>query len=40
VIDCVGEKPMEGRAFTYRIDVDASRPRYQVVRLVQVTRDE
>ena len=40
VIDWVGERPMDGRAFTYTIDVDPSRPRNQTVRLLQVTRDE
>jgi hypothetical protein len=37
VIDWVGEKPMDGRAFTYTIDVDPSRP--MIVRLIDVTRD-
>ena len=40
VIDWVGEQPMEGRDFTYTIDVDTSRPRYEWVRLIRVTRDE
>jgi hypothetical protein len=40
VIDWVGERPMEGRAFTYTIDVDPRRPRFQIIRLVRVTRDE
>jgi hypothetical protein len=40
VIDWVGEHPMEGSAFTYAIDVDSTRPRYQWVRLISVTRDE
>jgi hypothetical protein len=40
VVDWVGEVPMVGIAFTYRIDVDTSRPRGQIVRLVAVTRDQ
>jgi hypothetical protein len=40
VIDWVGEVPMVGTAFTYRIDVDTSRPRGQIVRLVSATRDQ
>jgi hypothetical protein len=40
VIDWVGETPMEGRAFTYTIDVDLRRPRLQTIRLVSVTRDQ
>ena len=40
VIDWVGETPMEGRAFTYTIDVDFRRPRLQTIRLVSVTRDQ
>ena len=40
VIDWVGEQPMEGRDFTYAIDVDATQPRYQWVRLISVMRDE
>jgi hypothetical protein len=38
VIDWVGARPMEGRAFTYTIEVDVTRSR--PVRLVSVTRDE
>jgi hypothetical protein len=38
VIDWVGEQPMEGRSFTYTIEVDASQQR--PVRLVAVARDE
>jgi hypothetical protein len=40
VIDWVGEVPMVGTAFTYRIDVDTSRPRGQIVRLISATRDQ
>jgi hypothetical protein len=40
VIDWVGETPMEGRAFTYTIDVDTRRSRSQIVRLMNVTRDD
>jgi hypothetical protein len=40
VIDWVGEQPMEGQDFTYTIEVDTTRPRYQWVRLTRVTRDE
>jgi hypothetical protein len=39
VIDWVGERPMDGVAFTYTIDVDPGRPRYQWVRLLNVSRD-
>jgi hypothetical protein len=39
VIDWVGEMPMEGRAFTYTIDVDFRRPRLQTIQLLTVTRD-
>jgi hypothetical protein len=38
VIDWVGEQPMDGRAFTYTIEVDVSQSR--PVRLMSVTRDE
>jgi hypothetical protein len=34
----VGEQPMDGRAFTYTIEVDISQS--WPVRLVSVTRDE
>jgi hypothetical protein len=40
VIDWVGEHPMDGSAFTYTIDVDPTRQRYQWVRLISVTREE
>lgn len=40
VIDWVGEVPMSGTAFTYRLDVDTSRPRGQIIRLISVTRDQ
>jgi hypothetical protein len=40
VIDWVGESPLRGRAFTYVITVDPSRPAAQTVRLVDVMRDE
>jgi hypothetical protein len=40
IIDWVGETPMQGRAFTYTIDVDPRRPRFQIVQLFSVTRDE
>jgi len=40
VIDWVGEVPMLGNAFTYTIDVDTSRPRGQMIRLVSATRDQ
>ena len=40
VIDWVGELPMEGRAFTYIIDVDYRRPRLQTIQLVRVMRNE
>jgi len=40
VIDWVGETAMEGRAFTYTLDVDMRRPRLQTILLVRVTRDE
>jgi len=40
VIDWVGEAPMAGIAFTYRIDVDTSRPRGQIIRLISATRDQ
>ena len=40
VIDWVGEVPMTGVAFTYRIDVDTRRPRGQIVRLLSATQDE
>ena len=36
----VGEKPLAGAAFTYVIDVDASRTEQAVVRVESVTRDE
>ena len=40
VIDWVGESPMEGRSFTYTIDVDFRRPRLQTIQLVRVMREE
>ena len=40
VIDWVGEVPMEGRAFTYTLDVDVRRPRLQTIQLLRVMRDE
>jgi hypothetical protein len=40
VIDWVGETPMDGRAFTYTIDVDTRRARFQIVQLLRVTTTE
>lgn len=40
VFDWTGEAPMAGIAFTYRINVDTSRPRGFMIRLVSATRDE
>ena len=40
VIDWVGEQPMQGSAFTYTVDFDPARTRWEVLQLVEVTRDE
>jgi hypothetical protein len=40
VIDWVGEVPLEGDSFTYVIDFDSSRSQWEMVRLLEVTRDE
>lgn len=40
VLDWIGYEPMEGRAFTYTIDVNPRRSRLQIVRLLSATRDE
>ena len=40
VIDWVGERPMDGLAFTYAIEVDPNRSNWEVVRLTSVTKDE
>lgn len=40
VIDWVGEKPMQGSAFTYTILFDPNNPQLQAVQLVKVARDE
>ena len=40
VIDWVGEGPMLGDDFTYSLDVDPARSRWQVVQVIQVTRDK
>src|SRR5262245_40280726 len=36
----VGEKPMDGKSFTYVIDFDASRTEYDRIRIQSVTRDD
>ena len=40
VIDWVGEVPMEGKSFTYKLDFDPSRPQLQMAQLIEVTKDE
>lgn len=40
VIDWVGERPMDGRSFTYVLEVDSTRQSRPWVRLVRVVRDE
>jgi len=40
VIDWVGEVPLEGDSFTYVIDFNSSRNKWEMVRLLEVTVDE
>jgi hypothetical protein len=40
VLDWVGEGPIDGKAFTYVIDLDPSRDRIFLIQLQQVQRDE
>ena len=40
VIDWVGEQPVEGKSFTWLIDVEPNRGQMEVVQLVKATVDE
>ena len=40
VIDWVGEKPLEGDAFTYVVDLDPNREQMLMLRLQEVRRDQ
>jgi hypothetical protein len=40
VVDWMGESPMKGQLFTYKIDYDPSRGQMRQIKLVEVVRDE
>jgi hypothetical protein len=40
VVDWVGEAPLKGNSFTYAIDFDSNRPKWGMVRLIEVSIDE
>lgn len=39
VIDWVGETPLEGNLFTFTINIDPNRNDWQIIQLIEVTKD-